>query len=192
MGREFHVRFCEGLGVQFPRATRLVILCRSQAEAEQALAQVGQWCEAEGLTIHPTKTRIVDVRAEGFDFLGYRFQTTRRGRLARWPRKKSEQKLKATLRAKTKRTNGHSLPVIVADVNRTLRGWFDYFRHSCRGTFEEVDRWVRMRLRSILRKRKGGSGHGYGRDHQRWPKAFFAEQGLFSLVTARAEASQSL
>jgi RNA-directed DNA polymerase len=179
------------LGYQMVRyADDFVILCRSQPEAEQALAQVRQWCEAEGLIIHPTKTRIVDVRADGFDFLGYRFQTTRRGRLTRWPRKKSEQKLKQTLRAKTKRTNGHSLPVILADVNRTLRGWFGYFRHSCRGTFEKVDRWVRMRLRSILRKRAGGRGHGFGRDHLRWPNAFFAEQGLYSLVTAHAEASQ--
>jgi len=171
-------------------ADDFVILCRSQAEAEQALEQVRQWCEAEGLTLHPTKTRIVDVRAEGFDFLGYRFQTTQRGRLARWPRKKSERKLKETLRAKTKRANGHSLQVIIARVNETLRGWFGYFRHSCRGTFEKVDRWVRMRLRSILRKRAGGRGHGFGRDHLRWPNAFFAEQGLYSLVTAHAEASQ--
>jgi RNA-directed DNA polymerase len=171
-------------------ADDFVILCRSQAEAEQALAQVRQWCEAEGLTLHPTKTRIVDVRTEGFDFLGYRFQTTQRGRLARWPRKKSEQKLKESIRAKTKRTNGHSLQAIIADVNRTLRGWFGYFRHSCRGTFLSVDRWVRMRLRSILRKRAGGQGPGLGRDHQRWPNAFFAKQGLYGLVAAHAEASQ--
>jgi RNA-directed DNA polymerase len=171
-------------------ADDFVILCRSQAEAEQALTQVRQWCEAEGLTLHPTKTRIVDVRREGFDFLGYRFQTTRRGRLTRWPRKKSERKLKETIRAKTKRTNGRSLQVIIADVNGTLRGWFGYFRHSCRVTFVAVDRWVRMRLRSILRKRKGGRGHGYGYDHQRWPNAFFAEQGLYSLVTAHVAASQ--
>ena len=179
-------------GYQMVRyADDLVILCRSQAEAEQALAVVRQWCEAEGLTLHPTKTRIVDVRADGFDFLGYRFQTTRRGRLARWPRKKSEQKLKETIRAKTKRTNGHSLQVIIAEVNRTLRGWFGYFQHSCRGTFESVDRWVRMRLRSILRKRAGGRGHGLGLDHQRWPNAFLAGQGLYSLVTAHAAARQS-
>jgi RNA-directed DNA polymerase len=171
-------------------ADDIVILCRSQAEAEQALARMGQWCETEGLTLHPTKTRIVDVRADGFDFLGYRFQTTQRGRLARWPRKKSEQKLKETIRAKTKRTNGHSLQAIIAEVNRTLRGWFGYFRHSCRVTFGKVDRWVRMRLRSILRKRSGGKGHGHGQDHLRWPNAFFAEQGLYRLETAHAEASQ--
>jgi RNA-directed DNA polymerase len=165
-------------------ADDFVILCRSQAEAEQALEQVRQWCEVEGLTLHPTKTRIVDVRAEGFDFLGYHFQTTLRGRLARWPRKKSERKLKETLRAKTKRANGHSLQVIIARVNETLCGWFGYFRHSCRGTFVSVDRWVRMRLRSILRKRSGRAGRGQGRDHQRWPNTYFAEQGLYSLVAA--------
>jgi RNA-directed DNA polymerase len=180
-----------GLGYQLVRyADDFVILCRSQAEAEQALAQVRQWCEAEGLTIHPTKTRIVDVRAEGFDFLGYRFQTTQRGRLTRWPRKKSDQKLKDTLRAKTKRKHGKSLPCIIADVSQTLRGWFGYFRHSCRATFTFVDSWVRMRLRSILRKRAGHRGRGRGRDHQRWPNAFFAEHGLYCLEAAHASASQ--
>jgi RNA-directed DNA polymerase len=172
-------------------ADDFVILCRSQAEAEQALALVCQWCAAEGLTVHPTKTSIVDVRADGFDFLGYHFQTTRRGHLTRWPRKKSAQKLKETLRAQTKRTNGHSLPVILAGINRTLRGWFGYFQHSCRSTFVSVDSWVRMRLRSILRKRAGHAGRGRGCDHQRWPNAYFAEHGLYSLVTAHALASQS-
>ena len=70
-------------------ADDFVILCRSQTDAEAALQQVRQWCDAEGLTLHPTKTHIVDVRTEGFDFLGYHFATTRRGRLTRWPRKKS-------------------------------------------------------------------------------------------------------
>jgi RNA-directed DNA polymerase len=180
------------LGYEMVRyADDFVILCRSQAEAEQALTIVRQWCEAEGLTVHPTKTRIVDVRTDGFDFLGYRFQTTRQGRLTRWPRKKSEQKLKDTLRAKTKRTNGRSLQVILADLNQTLRGWFGYFQHSCRSTFQFVDSWVRMRLRSILRKRAGRTGRGRGRDHQRWPNAYFAKRGLYSLVTAHAAASQS-
>src|SRR5687768_13766303 len=78
MGREFHVRFCEGLGVQFPRATRLVILCRTEAEAQRALAAVRAWVEANGLTLHPDKTRLVDATAEAFDFLGYRFDRGRR------------------------------------------------------------------------------------------------------------------
>ena len=81
MRREFHVRFCEGGGVRFPSATRLVILCRSEAEAQQALERVWAWTAEAGLTLHPEKTRIVDANQEGFEFLGYRFE---RGQ--RWPR----------------------------------------------------------------------------------------------------------
>lgn len=172
-------------------ADDFVILCRSQAEAEQALAIVSQWCEAEGLTLHPTKTRIVDVRTEGFDFLGYHFETTQSGNLRRWPRKKSMQKLKDTIRAATKRTSGHSLPVIIAVLNPTLIGWFGYFKHSVKGTFKDVDGWVRMRLRSILRKRAGRTGCGRGADHRRWPITSLAEEGLFSLETAHARLCQS-
>ena len=169
-------------------ADDFVIVCRTASEAEQALAQVRQWCEAEGLVLHPTKTKIVDVRKEGFDFLGYRFQTTRRGHLTRWPRKKSLDKLKDSLRAKTHRANGASLQGIIVGINATLVGWFGYFKHSYYTTFTTVDSWVRGRLRSILRKRAGRRGRGRGRDHQRWPNRFFAENGLYSLVTAHRTA----
>jgi RNA-directed DNA polymerase len=172
-------------------ADDFVILCRSQAEAEHALTFVRQWCEAEGLTVHPTKTKIVDVRTESFEFLGYHFETTRRGRLARWPRKKSEQKLKDTVRDKTRRTSGNSLQYIIAKLNQTLRGWFAYFKHSCRSTFVAVDGMVRRRLRRLLRSRQGQVGHGRGSDHQRWPNAFFAAHGLCSLETAHRRACQS-
>jgi len=172
-------------------ADDFVILCRSQAEAEQALTLVRHWCDAAGLTLHPTKTHIVDVRVVGFDFLGYHFQHTRRGVLTRWPRKKSLQKLRDTLRAKTKRNAGRSLATLIADVNRTLRGWFGYFQHSYWRTFVDVDGWVRMRLRSILRRRAHRRGRGQGRDHQRWPNAFFAAHGYFSLEVAHRAACQS-
>ncbi len=65
MRREFHVRFCEGVGVRFPRATRLVILCRSQAEAEQALRETQDWTAKAGLKLHPEKTRVVDATQNG-------------------------------------------------------------------------------------------------------------------------------
>lgn len=172
-------------------ADDFVILCRSQAEAEQALTLVRQWCAAAGLTLHPTKTRIVDVRQTGFDFLGYHFTTTRRGQLTRWPRTKSLAKLKATLRAKTPRTVGRSLLVIIGDVNQTLRGWFAYFQHSYRLTLTRLDQWLRRRLRSILRWRQGRHGMSGDTDHQRWPNAYFAAQGLFSLSAAQALACQS-
>lgn len=169
-------------------ADDFVILCRSEAEAHAALTQIQQWTTQAGLQLHPVKTRIVDARQPGgFDFLGYHFE---RGH--QWPRHKSEQKLKETLRAKTLRNNGHSLAVIIGTLNRTLYGWFEYFKHSsyC-SPFTKIDQWLRMRLRSILRRRRGRRGCGRGRDHNRWPNAFFANQGLFSLVTAYRLARQS-
>jgi RNA-directed DNA polymerase len=163
-----------------------VILCRSQEEAEQALQRLQSWTAEAGLQLHPTKTRIVDIaQPGGFDFLGYHFE---RGR--RWPREKSLKKFKDNVRNKTKRNNGHSLNTVIEDVNRTLIGWFAYFKHSHRYTFTNLDAWVRMRLRSILRRRQGRDGRGQGRDHHRWPNTFFAQQGLFSLVEAHAKARQ--
>jgi RNA-directed DNA polymerase len=168
-------------------ADDFVILCRSRADADRALAPVRQWVEENGLTLHPTKTKIVDARTEGFDFLGYTF----RGDL-RLPRTKSLDKLKDSLRAKTHRTNGHSLTMIVARLNATLHGWFGFFRHCHWTVFRTVDGWLRGRLRSILRKRAGRRGRGRGADHSRWPNLFFADQGLFSLLAAHGRLHQSL
>lgn len=168
-------------------ADDFVIMCRSREEADRALAKVKQWVEENGLTLHPTKTKVVNAQEDGFDFLGYTF----RGRY-RQPRKKSMDKLKESIRAKTKRTNGSSLPRIVGSLNKTLQGWFGYFKHCFWNVFTDIDGWIRMRLRSILRKRKGGTGRGRGSDHQRWPNAYFAERGLFSLEAAHIRLNQSL
>jgi len=165
-------------------ADDFVILCRSEQEARVALERAGDWTAEAVLTLHPDKTRIVDATQRGgFDFLGYHFE---RGYC--WPRKKSLDKFRNNIRAKTRRNNGHSLENIVRSVNLTLRGWFGYFKHSHWTTFETLDRWVRMRLRSILRRRTGGRGRGRGRDHHRWPNAFFAVRGLFSLAAAHQAA----
>jgi len=176
-------------GIEMVRyADDFVILSRSQWEAEHALEQVRQWTGQAGLVLHPVKTRIVDAtQPGGFDFLGYHFE---RGQ--RWPREKSLRKFRNTIRVKTRRTHGHSLKVIVEDLNRTLKGWFGYFKHSDPATFPTEDQWVRGRLRSILRQRSGLQGRGRGWDHRRWPNAFFARQGLFSLKHAHAIACQSL
>jgi RNA-directed DNA polymerase len=76
---------------------------------------------------------------------------------------------------------------VIADLNRTLRGWFEYFRHSQWNTLSWVDGWIRMRLRSILRKHQGWRGRGRGRDHQRWTNAYFDQLGLYTLAKARLE-----
>lgn len=168
-------------------ADDFVILCRSEAEARQALEKVRQWTAEAGLRLHPDKTRIVDVRQPGgFDFLGYHFEQGKK-----WPREKSLRKLNETIRVKTPRNSGHSLACMIADVNRTLKGWFEYFKHSHQWTFARIDKRVRSRLRNILRNRTGRSGVAGGVDHQRWPNAFFAQHGLFSLAAAHAVARQS-
>lgn len=167
-------------------ADDFVIQCRTREEAETALALVAEWTTSRGLTMHPTKTKIVHVDVDGFEFLGYRFIKHRR-----FPRQKSQMKFKDTIRGKTKRTSGRSLQATIADVNRTLRGWYEYFKHSGPTAFPSLDAWIRMRLRSILRKRAGRQGRGRGIDHHRYPNAFFAEQGLFCLTTAHARERQS-
>jgi RNA-directed DNA polymerase len=175
-------------GFQMVRyADDFVIMCRSPEDAARALALVQEWTAEAGLKLHPEKTKIVDAKTGTFDFLGYRFK---RGSI-RFPRPKSMQKLKDSVRAKTERTSGESLTKIINDLTPMLRGWLEYFKHSQRTTFQSLDGWIRMRLRSILRKRRSRKGRGRGSDHNRWPNAFFAKHGLYSLKTAHALARQS-
>jgi RNA-directed DNA polymerase len=176
-----------GSGYEMVRyADDFVILCRSEAKARAALAKVQEWTAQTGLRLHPEKSRIVDATQRGgFDFLGYHFE-----RGYRWPRRKSVAKLKATMRNKTRRTHGSSLRIIITTVNQTLMGWFGYFKHSHQTAFPPLDKWIRMRLRTILRHRLKRKGRARGTDNVRWPNAFFAAQGLFSLSAARAQCGQ--
>lgn len=163
-------------------ADDFVILCRTEAEAQAALHAVQEWVTANGLTLHPDKTKLGDCQqpGQGFDFLGYRFEAGQR-----LVRKKSLKALKDKVRAKTGRSRGDSLKRIVEDLNPMLKGWFGYFRHATPGVFAYVDGFVRRRLRAILRKQEKRPGAGHCRaDHQRWPNLFFANEGLFTLHTA--------
>jgi RNA-directed DNA polymerase len=169
-------------------ADDIVVLCRTSEEAAQALATIREWLEGAGLELHAGKTKIVDMAQAGahFDFLGYRFWRGKAGKLRRFVRPKSRQKLRARIKPLTKRTNGQSLEAIVAKLNPILHGWYGYFRHASADALAEMDGWVRGRLRSILRKRRGGKGQGRGQDHHRWGNGYFAELGLFCLQAARA------
>ncbi len=186
MRRESHVRFCEGGGVRFPSATRLVILCRTAEEAAAALRQVTAWTTANGLTLHPDKTRIGDARqpGQGFDFLGYRFESGRRH-----VREKSLKALKDKVRAKTRRSRGDSMTRIVADLTPMLRGWYEYFKHAVQSDLRHMDGFVRRRLRAIHRKQEKRPAFGLcPEDHRRWNKAYFATLGLFTMTAAQYRA----
>ena len=170
-------------------ADDFVVLCPTAEEAGKALEEIKAWVEANGLSLHPEKTHIGDcrIKGQGFEFLGYRFEAGRR-----WVRKKSLMALKDKIRAKTRRTRGDSLARIIADLNPLLKGWYGYFRHACRWEFPAVDGFIRRRLRAILRKHEKRPGFGRCQtDHRRWPNAYFAAQGLFTMTEARLLASQS-
>jgi RNA-directed DNA polymerase len=169
-------------------ADDFILLCESESQAQAALEKVREWVTREGLTLHPEKTRIVEAsQPGGFDFLGYHFE-----RGMKWPRKKSMDRFKDTIRAKTRRNRGHSMTEICHDLNRSLRGWFEYYKHSKATAFETVDGFIRGRLRSILRRRTRRRGKGQGRDHQKWPNAHFTAMGLISLKQAHQAACRSL
>jgi RNA-directed DNA polymerase len=175
-------------------ADDIVVLCRSREEAVRAMETLREWMKETGLTLHPEKTRMVDMNLAGshFDFLGYRFKRNRRGGLMRLVRPKSLKKLRGTLKRKTRRTNGESMEAIAANLNRTLKSWYAYFKHAHPGELVKIAGWIRMRLRSILRKRKGCQGRGRGRDHQRWPNHYFTGLGFFCPQEARAAEIVSL
>ncbi len=177
-------------------ADDFVILCRSEGEALAALRHVEAWVAANGLTLHPDKTRVGDCRqpGQGFEFLGYRFEAGRR-----LVSKKSLRALRDKVRAKTSRSRGDSLGRIISDLNPVLRGWFGYFKHATPALFgvlkpapAKAGGFVRRRLRAILRKQEKRPGIGRcAADHQRWPNAFFAAHGLFTLRTAFEQARHS-
>ena len=174
-------------GIEMVRyADDFVLLCRTEEAAWSALERVKEWTVQAGLTLHPEKTRIVNAAEGEFVFLGYRFK---RGK--KYPGPKPLKKLKDTIRQRTKRTNGNSMACIIGRLNPVLAGWMEYFKHAYKTSFPDLDGWIRMRLRSILRKRSKRRGRGRGMDHHRWPNAYFAGLGLYSLAAAHASACQS-
>ena len=174
-------------GVEMVRyADDFVVLCRSEFEATMALHVITEWVQAAGLTLHPSKTKIVDSRVESFAFLGYSFRGDKI-----YPRRESLAKMKSRIRDLTPRKRSGSLESIVTELNRVLIGWFGYFRH-CRWTiFKDLDAMIRSRLRRLLLKRHRKNPRRLPRQ-QRWPNVYFTEVGLWSLREAHNRFAQSL
>ena len=175
-------------------ADDMIVMCRDAEKARGALEAVREWMGQAGLTLHPEKTRVVEMIEPGshFDFLGYRFWRSHGGGIKRLVRPKSKKKLREKIKPQTRRTNGESMEAIVAKLNPVLRGWYGYFKQAHADLLREMDGWVRGRLRGILRKRRGGKGRGRGRDHHRWRNRYFDTLGLFCLEAAQAMEQTSL
>jgi RNA-directed DNA polymerase len=175
-----------GRGCKMVRyADDFVILTRNAFQADVALYHVKAWAERNGLTLHPDKVHVGNCmrKGQGFEFLGYRFEAGKRS-----VRKKSFDKIKDRIRALTPRNCGKSLEDTINGLNRTLKGWFNYFQDSGKTVFVRLDSMVRRRLRARLLRMNKSKGIGRSKKcHERWPNAFFAREGLFTLCEAKAE-----
>ncbi len=173
MSGDVHVRFCEGLGVKFPRATRLVVLCQTIKQAEEALTLVKQILGDElGLQLSHEKTKVTTY-GKGYAFLGFGLSSS-----SRKMRPKSVEKFKDKVRELTPRKHNLDKKAIVK-LNRVIRGTANYFAAEFStnvALFERLDSWIRMRLRCMKFKRKRHS------DNRRLRNKVFRKLGLLGMA----------
>ena len=183
-----------GVGELVRYADDGVVLCRSAAQAEHALAAVGDILASLGLRLHPEKTKVIDLRegCEGLDFLGCHFRARMSGRLweqhrivryylHRWPSQTAMVRLRAKVRERTGRHRvGIDIRDLIAELNPVLRGWGNYFRTgNAADKFIQIDRYVAWRLKRLLITKRGRNLRAGQAD--RWTRAWFEEHGLHRL-----------
>lgn len=164
--------FLEEKGYAFVRyADDFVILCETELQAEKALEDIRYLLEDQmGLTLSPEKTKISQIK-NGFEFLGYRIGSRYAGM-----RDKSVEKFKTKIRSITRRKLNCDAKVIER-LNEVIRGTVNYFctEFSTNKTiFRQFDRWIRTRLRCMIKKRK------WETDNRRIKNKHLARRGLLS------------
>jgi len=154
------------LGKLIRYADDFVIICRTCQDAETALQTVKQIMAILKLTLHPAKTRVVDMGREGFDFLGFHFhkkKSKKSGKLLpyNWPAPKAMKAVRSKIHFITERKRlSNSLSEVIKFLNRVIRGWRNYFRiGNCILKFQQLDRYVRYRLEQWVRSKQGSRGH---------------------------------
>lgn len=159
-------RRCAQVGVLVRYADDFVVLCRTEAQAQEARRRVGLILEHLGLEAHPEKTRLVALKGgkESFEFLGCRLKKYRSVRypgrmyLQRWPSPRSMKRLRTRIRALTDARHSGVKDVrdLIARLNPVLRGWGNYFRTgNATRKFNQIDHYVRQRLGLFLARRRG-------------------------------------
>ena len=132
-------------------ADDILIFCQYKWEAEDALNRAREILEGElKLTLSPEKTKIVHARKKGVEFLGFHFN----GRWRR-PRDKAMKKFKEEIKHRTRRQQPKNLEMVIASINPVIRGWGNYFKEgTVKKGFEELDGYIRGRLRSFKAKKR--------------------------------------
>ena len=153
------------LGKLIRYADDFVIICRTKQDAETALQKVTQVMELLKLTLHPTKTRVVDMGQDGFDFLGFHFhkkKSRKSGKLLpyNWASPKSMMNVRHKIHFITERKRLSNTPdEVIKFLNLVIRGWRNYFRiGNCALKFQQLDRYVRYRLEQWVRAKIGSRG----------------------------------
>jgi RNA-directed DNA polymerase len=165
-------------------ADDFVIVSRGQAAA--ALAWTRDVMTRIGLSLNDAKTSIRNARTETFDFLGYTLGSAVAPVDGHWylaarPSKKSLQRVKGTVRGVLASGNQQPWPQVVADLNRRLRGWANYFNYgSCAQAYDAVDHYVTAAVRQFLRRRHKVPTRG-----TRQFAAVYSEWGVLSLGMLR-------
>jgi len=148
---------CGDLGVLVRYADDLVVVCRRETAATESLRRIGLVLERLRLQLHPSKTRIVDLRMgrQGFDFLGFHHRVKESKRwpghryLYLWPSSQAMKAIRQRIKESvaTRQVLSHSLAEVVEALNPVLRGWAQYFgRGNANRQFAAIDRYVTFRL----------------------------------------------
>ena len=180
---------CRSLGVLVRYADDFVVLCRTEAQAQEAHRRIEWVMNRLGLELHPEKTRRVDLGSGqgSFVFLGCTFRrrrsiqrNPRRSFLQRWPSPKAMKRIRERIHElTTPRRSGFTVSQMIADLNPLLRGWGQYFRTgNAERKFNQVDAYVYQRLRQWLGR---SSGQRKRRGMAAWTQDRFYEMGLYRL-----------
>jgi RNA-directed DNA polymerase len=124
------------------------IYVKSKAAGEQAMQSITRFL-AKKLRLKVNKEKSAVDRPWNRKFLGYTMTLHHQPKLK--VSQNSIKRVKASVREIMRKGRGRSLPKVISELTILLRGWVNYFRLSqVKNVFEELDQWIRRKLRSIL------------------------------------------
>jgi len=141
-------------------ADDFVIAC-APGRGGEVQTRLKRWLTAKGLTLNEVKTRTVDIRQTGINFLGFNLTWRKslrgRGYLHAQPSQKSRHSLREKLGDILNHwTLWRPIQEVVKEVNQVLRGWAGYFHFSNSvKVMQRMNRYSQNRLRRWLWRKHG-------------------------------------